>query len=93
MDRLRLEPEDDEIGNELILLQACAKFKGLIHRLNNYDMALLIYNMQICWHSQNSMVKTLPCGTLKLCFRHAIGECEKSSTKCSDRGLHKIYQV
>lgn len=80
MDRLRLEPEDDEIGNELILLQACAKFKGLIHRLNNYDMALLIYNMQICWHSQNSMVKTLPCGTLKLCFRHAIGECEKSST-------------
>lgn len=75
MAQLELEPEDAALANDLVLLQACTKFKGFLHHTNNnYDMALLIYNMQITWHSGNSMPKPIPLAILKLCFRHAIGE-------------------
>lgn len=77
MAQFQLEPEDAAFANDLVLLQACTKFKGFLHRTNNnYDMALLIYNMQITWHSGNSLPKAIPYAILKLCFRHAIGESE-----------------
>lgn len=73
-----LPPEDAVLGNELILLHACVKFKGLVDRLSgNCDMALLIYNMQVSWPSSRAIKKSLPRGILKLCLTYEIGESTK----------------
>lgn len=78
MAQIQLMPEDAAISQELILLQACAKLKGFSHQFSEHlDMSLLIYNMQVFWPSHRATKKILPCVSLKLCLRHAIGESTK----------------
>ncbi|XP_064535518.1 apoptosis-resistant E3 ubiquitin protein ligase 1 isoform X3 [Drosophila montana] len=86
MAQIQLMPEDAAISQELILLQACAKLKGFSHQFSeNLDMSLLIYNMQVRWPSNRATKKILPCVSLKLCLRHAIGISSLSSSGDPER--------
>ncbi|XP_032294047.1 apoptosis-resistant E3 ubiquitin protein ligase 1 isoform X1 [Drosophila virilis] len=86
MAQIQLMPEDAAISQELILLQACVKLKGFSHQFSEHlDMSLLIYNMQVFWPSHRATKKILPCVSLKLCLRHAIGISSLSSSGDPER--------